>query len=157
VDVSFITPVPIDDPRIRGIDCYGPTTFAHTFRLEEVTQLDTDIVDWLCRAWRRGNQETLDPGAHVQPLTGRELELVVVPLRALVIEENDGLALQVPRYAAEVFADHRAVQARIRKAVVNGTITGADEQCRFSPLTTGLRDLGLGPGDSIDASLRADV
>jgi hypothetical protein len=91
------------------------------------------------------------PNAHVQPLTGRALELIVVPLRALVIDnDDDDLALQVPGYAAEVFADHRAVEARISKAVVAGMVDIADEAGLFSPLAPGLRAMRLRPGDSVE-------
>lgn len=157
VEVSFVTPEPIHDPRINRIECFGPTSFSHTFRLNSAAQLDPTIEGWLCQAWRRGNQETLDPGAHVQPLTGRVLELVVVPLRALVVNQDHDLALKIPRYAAEVFARHAATKARIGAAVVHGRIESVDETWLLSPRTPVLRELGLGIGDSVDASIRADI
>ena len=157
VDVSLITAEPIDDPRIERLECYGPTSFAHTIRVTDPAQLDPTVREWLCRAWRRGNRETLDPGAHVQPLAGRALELVLVPLRALVVERADDLALAIPRYAAEVFADHPTARAKIGGTVVTGAIEADGEQWTFSPLQPVLRELGAGSGDTVDAFLRADI
>ncbi|MDH3293356.1 MAG: DUF5655 domain-containing protein [Acidimicrobiia bacterium] len=157
IDVSFITAEPIDDPRIRGLECYGPTSFGHTFRVHEAVQLDSTVRTWLCRSWRRGNQESLDPEAHVEPLAGRALGLAVVPLRTLVVEQSDHLALKIPRYAAEIFADHPNTQARIAKAVVHGVIEAASDHWRFRPVSSDLRQLGLATGDPVDAFLRADI
>lgn len=158
VDVSFITAEPIDDVRIRSIECYGPTSFGHSVRIHDVEQLDSNLRAWLCRSWRRGNQETLDPDAHVTPITGHALGLVVVPLRVRVVEHGDDLAVKIPRYAAEVFADHPNTRARIARATLPGTIEAADDRWLFRPLQRhGLRELGFGAGDPVDAFLRADL
>lgn len=158
VDISFITAEPINDSRIRSIECYGPTSFGHEVRIDDVEQLDSTVRAWLCRSWRRGNQETLDPDAHVTPLGGHALGLVVVPLRALVVEHGDDLAVKIPRYAAEVFANHPETLARVAKTVVRGMIETAEDRWLFRPSRRhGLRELGIGAGDPIDAFLRADL
>ena len=108
VDVSFITAEPIDDPQIDRLECYGPTSFAHTIRVAEPGQLDATVRGWLCRSWRRGNREALDSSVHVQPLAGRALGLVVVPVRSVV--------------------------------------AGG-----------GLRELGMGVGDTLELFVRADI
>ncbi len=155
VDVSFITAEPIDDIRITRLECYGPTSFGHTIRIRDTEQLDSTVSAWLCESWRRGNQESLDPDAHVRPLGGRALELVIVPLRTFVVEHGEDLVLKLPRYAAEIFAAHPTAQARIAKHVVHGLIEAAEDQWRFRPLGPGLRESGLGRGDAVDVSLRA--
>lgn len=157
VDVSFITAVPIDDPRIKAIEAYGPTSFGHTLRLHEVDQLDSTVKDWLCQAWRRGNHETLDPDAHVTPLVGRALDVVVVPLRTTVVEEQEALALKLPRYAAEIFENHPSTQVRIGKVRVSGMIHASSGRRWFLPAGPDLRELGLGAGDPVDAFLRAGM
>jgi hypothetical protein len=63
VDLAFIMPNPIDDPRIRRIELYGPTSFSHHVRLGEVEQVDRAVRGWLAEALRRGDQETLNPRA----------------------------------------------------------------------------------------------
>jgi hypothetical protein len=63
MDVSLITPEPIDDPRIRSWS-YGPTSFAQGLRIAEVKDLDADVREWLCISLRRS-----DP-AHRGPSRG---------------------------------------------------------------------------------------
>jgi hypothetical protein len=157
LDVSFITPEPIDDPRIRSIVCYGPTSFGHRIRIEEVFDLDVDVREWLCVAKRRGDQETLDPSSHVAPLTGRPLRLVVVPLRCEVIEHAESLALQIPRYAAEVFAGHPAVRVRLGRDEPEGVVEVAGDRCWVGFLHSQLESHGLGAGDTVDAAFRANL
>lgn len=157
VDVTLITESPIDDPRIRSLECYGPTSFAHTVRLVEVTDLDDDVRRWLCRSLRRGDRTTLDPTADVEPLAGRPLELVTVPLRCELVRRDGRLALRIPRYAADVFAAHPEVVARIGRDHVGGRVRrGGGGWSVDIPVGT-LEAAGLGEGEMVDAFLRADL
>lgn len=89
-------------------------------------------------------------------VSGRPLELVIVPLRSFVVERADGLALKVPRYAAEVFGARPAVLARIGRSRIVGEIEQARDEWRFVVSEGGLRELGLGVGDTLDLFVRAD-
>ncbi len=157
VDISLITSEPIDDPRIRGLDCYGPTSFGHTLRIAEPGELDADVRAWLCAARRRGARETLDPAAHVQPLVGRPLELVRVPLRCVASRADDTVALAVPRYAAEVFQLHPAVVARLAGQQIPGVVAWSAEGPRLLLDTARAGDQGIADGDAVDVFLRADL
>lgn len=155
VDVSFITPTPVGDERISRIECYGPTSFAHTVRLHHVSDIDPTLRQWLRDAWRRGNRETLDPDAHVSALTGIALARIVVPLRVQVVEHDGDLALRIPRYAAEIFAGQHRVLARVNKSTLTGTIDATPDTWHYRPEPHALRTLGLGHGDPVDATLHA--
>ncbi len=157
VDLAFIVPYPIDAPRIRRIELYGPTSFGHHLRLEEVDQVDREVRGWLAEALRRGDQETLDSRARVEPVVGRPLEIMIVPLRTRVLRYGDELALRLPRYAAEAFDAHRPVDARIAGTHLSGRVepTPAGDILVFDHAELGR--LGLGEGDDTDAFLTADL
>lgn len=157
-DLSFILPYPVDHARIRRIDLYGPTSFAHEIRLDSAADVDASVGRWLAEALRRGDQETLDAGAHVDPVVGRPLELLRVPLAARVVETTDGgLSLRVPRYAAEAFDAHPLVFVRVAGAHHIAQIEATDAGGVLSFDSDVLRQLGLAPGDHIDAVLSADI
>ena len=161
IDISFITATPIDDERIRSLECYGPTSFGHTVRLSSSDELNAaaneSVRQWLCSAWRRGTQETLDPSARVDPLVGRPLELVLVPLRSRIVEVDGQLAAHLPRYAAEIFEAHQAVVAKVGRQTVTGRV-GSDRDrhwVEFAPGT--LESMGLTVDDPTDLFLRANL
>ncbi len=155
-DLSFILPAPVDDPRIRSIELYGPTSFGHRLRLEAAAEVDRDVRRWLCEAHRRGLQDTLDPAAEVDAAVGHVLEHMMVPLRTRVVAHPDGLALGLPQYAAQAFGAHPFVLARIRGAHYPGEIQKqADRPVLW--LAEALVQLGLGLGDEADAFLTADL
>ena len=157
VDMAFILPSYVDDPRIRRIELYGPTSFGHHLRLGGVTEVDGDVHAWLAEALRRGDQETLDPSARVDPVVGRSLEILMVPLRTRVCRHADGLALALPRYAAEAFEAHPRVNARIARSHQSGRIepTPAGDLLVFDH--DELSRLGLGENEKTDAFLTADL
>lgn len=157
IDISLITSEPIDDPRIRTLECYGPTSFAHGLRITDVDDLDDDVREWLCASLRRGRQDTLDPAAHVEPLLGLPLELVVVPLRAKVFQHGDALVVHIPRYAAEVFEAHPAVCGTIGRHRLSGIVEAGGDRClvNFTPGT--LESLGFGVRERADVFLRAEL
>ena len=150
VDLSLITPTPIDDRRIRRVELFGPTSFGNQIRLESLDDLDADVRDWLCVAYARGLRETLDPTAPVAPVTGDTLERLRVPLASKVVAHGDRLAVSLPRYAVQAFAVHRAVMVQVAGRKVKGEI---DES---GVLIVDLGGSGLGQGDPVDITLTAD-
>ncbi len=157
IDVSFIAPEPIDDPRVRTLECYGPTSFAHGLRIAEPEDLDDDVRAWLCVSLRRGDRDTLEPTAHVAPLLGRPLEIVVVPLRCVVIRPTTSLAVTIPRYAAEVFEAHPAVRAKVARQQVSGVVEAANGHWQVTLREGTLESLGIGLGETADVFLRANL
>lgn len=155
-DLSFIVERALDDPRIRRIELYGPTSFGHEVRLTGPEAVDDDVRGWLALALRRGDQETLDSRAPVEPAVGRTLEVLLVPLRSRVIGHDSGLALHLPRFAAEVFDAHPQVLARIGGHRYPGTVAEVDGGGVLT-LDVGLTSLGLGLDDPVDVFLTADV
>jgi hypothetical protein len=155
-DLSFILPKPVDDDRIRRIDLYGPTSFGHGMRLGTADDVDATVQSWLAEARRRGDQETLDPAAHVEPLVGRPLLQVVVPLAARV-QTDDDLAVALPRYVGEAFAAHPYVVARISGTRYPGVVSPTPIGAILTLQPGTLRSLGLGDGDRLDVLLTADI
>ena len=157
IDVMLITAEPIDDRRIRTLECYGPTTFTNGVRIAEIDDLDAAFRRWACDSLRRGSQETHEPAAHVEALVGRPLELVVVPLRGEVVDADGVLVVRIPRYAADVFQAHPSVGVRLIGHDVRGLVEAGDDRwwVRLPPQT--LESLGLGAGDGVDVTLRADL
>lgn len=156
VDISFIAPAPIDDARIRAVTCYGPTSFAHTVRVAAPEDVDDRLQEWLCIAKRRGDQETLDPNAPVQPASGRVLELLSVPVTTEVVTRAGVASLRPPRYVVELFELQPSVRASIRGTVVEATVetTGRDG---WIDCEGALEQLGLVEGDRVDVTLRSAV
>lgn len=151
VDLSLITPRPIDDDRIRRIELYGPTSFASELRIGDANDVDADVRAWLCNAYERGLQESLDPTATVVPVTGITLERLRVPLASTVIAIGDDLAFAVPDYASQAFGAHSRVVARVAGETLRGEISTA------GVLEIDLASLGLGEGDPVDVTLWAEV
>ena len=104
VDLSIIMPTPIDDRRIRKLFLYGPTSWGHTLRITDPREIDSQVRGWLCEAWRRGNQETLDPGASVTPLQGRALDLLQTAFSGTVRSRDGMLVVDPPRHIAQALA-----------------------------------------------------
>ncbi|MDH3249478.1 MAG: DUF5655 domain-containing protein [Acidimicrobiia bacterium] len=154
VDVSFIAPTPIDDEKIRSVTCYGPTSFAHTVRIADAADVDDRVCEWLCIAKRRGDQDTLDPQAMVEPVTGRVLDRLSVPVRAEVVTRAGRLVLKPPRYALDVFELQPALQASVRGDVIDATAEFSDGD-GWIDCDPALEHVGLGEGDLVDVTLRA--
>jgi Domain of unknown function (DUF5655) len=150
VDLSLITPEPIGDDRIARIELYGPTSFANTLRIHRAGDVDADVRGWLSLAYRRGLQETLDPGARVSPVIGIALQRLRVPVAATVAVDDGELALRVPRYAAQALADQHEVLVRVLGSTIPGEITPS------GMVVADLGSVGLGEGDRVDVSLTAD-
>ena len=151
VDASLITPEPIEDKRIAKVDLYGPTSFASEVRINDPGDIDADLREWLCVAYERGLQETLDPSAIVEAVTGRTLERLRVPLASKVVAVRDELGLAVPDYAAQAFAAHPLVVARVAGETLRGEISEA------GLLLVDVASLDLGEGDPVDVTLAADL
>lgn len=114
VDLSIILPAPSDDYRIRKLVLYGPTSWGHTLRITDPGEVDAQVRDWLCEAWRRGNQETLDSAASVTPLQGRALDLLQTAFRGKVRSQAGVLVVDLPRHVAQALALVDVVPARAR-------------------------------------------
>jgi len=156
-DLTFILPRPVDDDRIRRIDLYGPTSFGHGMRLGTAAEVDATVQRWLAEARRRGDQETLDPAAHIEPLVGRPLQQVIVPLAARIETDDDDLAIALPRYVGEGFAAHPYVVARISGTHYPGVVSPAPTGTILTLQPGTLQSLGLGDGDRLDVFLSADL
>lgn len=156
VDLSFITPGPIDHPRIRSLVCYGPTSFGHDVRVGDPADVDDKLHEWLCIAMRRGDQESLDSNASVEPLTGRPLGLIRVPLSIEVTSGPSGQGIPIPRYVAEIFEACESVRVRRGDAEVGAWFDGVGLPGLVGP-TGWLDRLGLVPGDQADVTLSADI
>ncbi len=151
VDLSLTLPSPVDEPWVRRLELFGPTSFAHTARLTEPADLADGPRDWLAAALLRGKQETLDTHAKVEPLTGRSLEIVEVPFRSRVLRAGESPLLWVPRYAVQALAGAAGLQARIQGEVVTATLSERDGRPVLELL--GVTLVGLDEGDPADVYL----
>ncbi len=151
VDVSFITPQPIDDPRIRRLEVYGPTSFGSTIRLSALDELDADVRHWLCDAYGRGTQETLDPGAEVEPLVGHALAVAVVPLASRVTADGH---LHIPAWAAACLSEAPSLDARLEGDHHTAHLVDTGDGQAIGLDGDVLAALGLGEGDRVDVVLR---
>lgn len=109
---------------------------------------------------RRGDEatrKTLDPAAHIEPLVGRPLQQVIVPLAARIETDDDDLAITLPRYVGEAFAAHPYVVARISGTHYPGVVSPAPIGTIINLLPGTLQSLGLGDGDRLDVFLSADL
>jgi hypothetical protein len=149
IDLSFIMPDPIDDRRIRKLVLYGPTSWGHTVRITDPAQIDARIEAWLCEAWRRGNQETLDPTARVEPLSPSLLGVFETAFNARIAEERGGVVARVPTHVAQALAAVDTVQVRVRGVTKREPLHhGRDGSW------VGVRAAGLAEGDRVDVYLR---
>lgn len=150
-DLSFVTPVPVDDDRVHALAMFGPTSFASTVRLADPSDVDADVVRWLCSAHRRGLRETLDPHADVEPLVGRPLALARVPLATRVLAVGPFVA-RVPTWAAQALHEAPALTARVAGTTWPAHLVAT----RDGPgVQFDADDLGIAPGDRVDVHLRA--
>ena len=153
VDLSLITPTVIDDPRIRKLFLYGPTSWGQTMRVSHPGEIDDQVKVWLCEALRRGDQETLEPTVEMTPVTGRSLELFRTGFRARVDSSGEELVVKLPDHVAAALALVDQVVAR-----TNGIEYSAS--LRREQATTWIRidyGSGLGAGDETDLFLRVDL
>lgn len=151
IDVSFITPRPIDDARIRAIELFGPTSFGHTVRITSASDLDDTVREWLCESWRRGTQETLDSSAQVAVVTGHARAVLSIPLAGRAMRTESGLSLRLPAYAIEALGEGAPVSGRIpgeqptpARVATPGLVFEGDV----------LERLGLGDGDPVDVFVK---
>jgi hypothetical protein len=153
VDLSLISPTVIADPRIRKLFLYGPTSWGHSVRLSNPEDVDGQVETWLCEALRRGDQETLDPEAEVEPLTGRSLELFRTAFRVRFDSSGEELVAKLPGHVAEALALVDQVVAR-----VNGVEYPAPLQRDAGQTWVSIDPgTGLGMGEQVDLYLRVDV
>lgn len=151
IDVSFIAPGPIDDSRIRRLELYGPTSFAHMVRIYGRNDIDGDLRDWLCEAWLRGTQETVDSTAQLMTVEGHARAVLTVPLASRVLRIDGELLLALPRYATQAIGIGAPVNARIPGESPHPAIV-SEPGLRFDADV--IRSHGLGEGDDVDVFLR---
>lgn len=149
IDVSFIAATWWDDDRVRKLELFGPTSFGHTIRVSRFDELDQSLRARLCDAWRRGNQETLDPHAPVQLVTGHARSVLEVPLATRVVADGGALLLKLPRYAVEALGEG-PVSGRVAGREADASVDG-DVLSFTGDL---LRRHGLGDGDPCDVTIR---
>jgi hypothetical protein len=153
VDLSLISPTVIDDPRIRKLFLFGPTSWGHLVRLTKPDEIDQQVEGWLCEALRRGDQETLDPDAEVAPLTGRPLELFRTAFQARVEELAGELRVKLPGHVAEALALVDLVVARAQGVEYSASLQRVGD-ATWVTIDPGV---GLGAGDNTDHYLRVDL
>ena len=146
VDLSVILPAPIDDGRIRKLFLYGPTSWGHTLRITDPHEVDSQVGGWLCEAWRRGNQETLDPAASVTPLMGRALDLLQTAFSGTARSRDGLLVVDLPRHVAQALALVDEFPARARGVRFQAKLIPGHE----SVTMTIDPDTGLAAEDSTD-------
>lgn len=153
VDLSLIYPTVIDDPRIRKLFLYGPTSWGLSIRLSHPDDLDDQLEGWLCEALRRGDQETFDSNAAVAPVTGRSLELFRTAFRSRVESREAELVVKLPGHVAEALAMVDQVVARTGGVEYSTPLqwVGRAAWVTIPPGT------GLGVGDDTDLYLRVDL
>jgi len=153
VDLSLISSTVIDDPRIRKLFLFGPTSWGHLVRLTKPDDIDQQVEGWLCEALRRGDQETLDPDAEVAPLTGRSLELFRTAFQARVEELAGELRVKLPGHVAEALALVDLVVARAQGVEYSASLQRVGD-ATWVTIDPGV---GLGAGDNTDHYLRVDL
>jgi hypothetical protein len=144
VYLYFLLPTPLDHERVTKLDLYGPTSWAHTLRLTSPEDVDDEVDAWLGEALRRGDQETLDPGAVVEPLTPSQLEIFWTGFRGRYLSAEE--ALRIPDHVGDALALAEEMKVRVRRVAWmtrphgrhGAWMVGAD------------RSLGLGDGDHAD-------
>ena len=144
-NLTFILPNPVDHPRIRKLTLYGPTSWGHSLRLTGTEEIDDQVRKSLCEAWRRGNQETLDPGATVTPIRGRLLEVFETAFQGTVSAGWDGLFVVLPNHVSAALALVDEVEARAK-----GTRYRAKIRKGKNTMMTVDRATGLAEGDRSD-------
>ena len=153
VDLSLITPTVVEDPRIRKLFLYGPTSWGQTMRVSDPGEIDDQVKVWLCEALRRGDQETLDPSAEMAPVTGRTLELFRTGFRARVEIHGEHLAIKVPDYVAEALSLVDGVLMRVR-GIEHPTSLQRGENGTWLNIDPAM---GLERGEGVDLYLRVDL
>jgi hypothetical protein len=149
VDLSLILPAPIEDERVRKLVLYGPTSWGHTIRLTEPSSVDAHVKRWLCEAWRRGKQETLDPTAVVQPLSGRPLEVFESAFAARIEEVDGEVMARLPGHVGQALARVGDVLIRVRGQSHRTELHHGPEESWVS-----LTGTGLAAGERTDVYLR---
>lgn len=152
-DLSLVLDGPVCDERVRAIDAYGPTSFAHELRVTAPEHIDDDVRTWIERASRRGRRETLERAGPVPPVAPPALDVLRVPLRSAVVDREGHLACRVPVWTAQALGLCHLVQAKVGRHDRLGTLRHGERRVTFEPGT--LEALGLGAGDTTDLFLRA--
>ena len=149
-DLSLILPTPLDDNRIRKLELYGPTSWGHTVRLHQPKEVGHDLEEWLSQALRRGDQETLDPGAEVQPLNQRQLAVFWTGFRGRVNHMDESLVVALPGHVADALALVDSVETKLGGVSYSADLARGAEgtYVPVDPTT------GLGNGDETDVFLK---
>ena len=153
VDLSWISPAVIDDPRIRRLFLYGPTSWGHSVRLRHADEVDHQVAAWLCQALRRGDQETLDPDAEVAPVMGRSLDLFRTAVRVRVEADGERRVAKLPDHVAQALAlvDHVVARAHGVEFRTSLHRKGGTTWLRIDPSAE------LGDREDTDLYLRVDL
>ena len=122
-------------------------------RLSHPDDIDDRVEAWLCEALRRGDQETLDPDAEVEPLTGRSLELFRTAFRVRVDSSGEELVAKLPGHVAQALALVDQVVARVSGVEYPARLY-QEAGKSWVPIERGT---GLGIGEQADLYLRVDV
>lgn len=154
VDLGFVTAVAVGDERVRTIEMYGPTTFAHVVRVAAVDDIDSDVRDWLTAAHRRGSQDSPGEAAGVTPVVGVALARLRIPMPARVVESDEAPGIGLPWWAAAALAGNAEVTMRMGGTDHGARVVDRDDRAVAVPEPGLLEALGLTVGDSIDVTVR---
>jgi len=59
LEAHVVLPRRLGSPRFKRIETMTPKCFVHHFRIEDLIELDEEVAEWLCEAYRVGTQEHL--------------------------------------------------------------------------------------------------
>ena len=110
VTLDLILPEPLDSPRVRRLDQYGPSAWGHAVRLSRVRDVDSEVEAWLAEALRRGDREPLDSVREVTPLNMRQLSKYSVSFRGHVTDGH----VELPRHVSAALAATDEVLVRVQ-------------------------------------------
>ena len=110
VNLGFILPDPLDSPRVRRLEAFGPSTWRHTIRLSQASEVDSQVERWLAESLLRGDQETLDPDHEVRPLNDRQLAVFSASFRGRI----RGGRMLVPGHLADALAATDEIILRVQ-------------------------------------------
>jgi hypothetical protein len=146
VDLFFLLPRPLDHKRVRKLELYGPTSWAHTVRIRSPQEVDDEVGGWLEESLRRGNQETLDPRAEVEPLTASQLAIFWTGFRGRCVTLGEEPAIRLPVHVADALGLVDAITVRIAGIAYVAPLLRSDT----SVFVLVDRATGIGEGDQVD-------
>jgi hypothetical protein len=114
LDLRFILPEPVDDPRVRRLEVYGPHSWVHRVRLHRREDVDESVRGWLDRALHRGNQEVPETSPGLPPLTDSQLAVFWAGLATRVETLGTEAVVALPAHVGSALASAERIGVRAR-------------------------------------------